>query len=127
MFRSGISSKKVESDSASVVAHEDTGINWDDRLEFGLGYLGLSPEEFWNLTPQEYNWKIKGMLRLEEDRFERLLINTYYSGYGMVPKGKGNKTMKPDKFITQFLSEDRKNRLHKEKIKRIKRITEDTK
>lgn len=101
------------------------GINWDERLEFGLGYLGLSPDEFWNMTPREYNWKMRGHIRKTEDDFERLLVSTYYSGYALAPRSKAQKTMKLDKFIMQFLSEDRKNKIHKDKIDRIKRITGD--
>lgn len=72
----------------------------------------------------EYAWKLKGFQLLEEMRRESSMLNAYYSGYGVIARQKGSKAMKLDKFLMQFASDERKERIHKSKIDKIKRITE---
>lgn len=76
------------------------------------------------MTPYEYDCKLRGFSKLEEHRREGLLLAAYYSSYGVQPRGKGQKAMKPDKFLLQFASEERSREIHKAKINKIKKITE---
>lgn len=36
--------------------------DWELMLRFGLGVLGLSPGEFWAMTPREFDAAVKGRL-----------------------------------------------------------------
>lgn len=89
--------------------------------------LGLSPDEFWDMTFHEFNWRLKGFSLLEELRFEKSMLNAYYSGYAFAPRKKGSKPMKPDKFVSMFTSEERKIQQAQARIDRINKIVEQSK
>ena len=51
--------------------------DWDMLMRFGLGVVGLGPDEFWKMTPREFQAAVEGRLgRLNEpmgrDGFEAL-------------------------------------------------------
>lgn len=43
-------------------------IDWDLLMRFGLGVLGLAPDEFWAMTPREFDAAVKGRMGLLHDR-----------------------------------------------------------
>lgn len=36
--------------------------DWDGLMRFGLGALGLAPQNFWDMTPREFDAAVKGRM-----------------------------------------------------------------
>ncbi len=43
-------------------------IDWELLMRFGLGVLGLAPDEFWSMTPREFDAAVKGRLGFLHER-----------------------------------------------------------
>ncbi|MEM7546682.1 MAG: phage tail assembly chaperone [Pseudomonadota bacterium] len=40
----------------------DEGLNWSFMMRFAFGVLHLSPDQFWAMTPREFDAALKGHL-----------------------------------------------------------------
>ncbi|MEM7270531.1 MAG: rcc01693 family protein [Pseudomonadota bacterium] len=38
------------------------GFDWEMLMRFGLGVMGLAPDQFWAMTPREFDAAVKGRL-----------------------------------------------------------------
>lgn len=45
-----------------TAAGDETPVDWDMMMRFGLGVLGLAPRDFWAMTPGEFTAAIQGRL-----------------------------------------------------------------
>jgi uncharacterized phage protein (TIGR02216 family) len=57
-------------------------------MEIGMGKLGLSPAEFWKMTPLEYRAKLRGRFGKPEARERPLTMDEVRKLYKRVMDGK---------------------------------------
>jgi uncharacterized phage protein (TIGR02216 family) len=54
--------------------------DWSEIIQDGMGVLGLSPSEFWNLTWWEYTYALQGYAKREKDWWEQRYLVSWYDG-----------------------------------------------